>query len=314
MLEKVPFKPRIYCRYVDDIFCIIPRKYIDTMVNIFKSYHKKIDFTYELQVDNKISFLDVLISNEEGNLVTNWYCKPTYSGRVLNFYSNHPISQKKAMVYNLVDRAILLSSPKFHQDNISTVKKILLANFYPSTFVQKYIDLRIKKHSSNSPPKEKTKIPTIYITLPFYNNSMKKFDKLINESDFKKKEVKVVFKTTNKLNNIIKKGKDKLKREDQHNVIYKINCKNCDKCYIGQTYRRLQKRVNEHKSYTSGVIANHRLSKTHDMNWEKVQILDRETDYYKRDISEMLHIKSEPNTINAQTDTNRLRKIFDCLL
>ena len=95
---------------------------------------------------------------------------------------------------------------------------------------------------------------------------------MINESNFKDLQVKLVYKTTNKLNNIIKQGKDKLKQEDQHNVIYKINCKNCDKCYIGQTYRSLKKCVSEHKSYKTGVIANHRLQKTHDMDWGKVQI------------------------------------------
>ena len=88
-------------------------------------------------------------------------------------------------------------------------------------------------------------------------------------------------------------------------MIYKINCKNCNKCYIGQTYRRLGKRVKEHKSYKTVVVANHRFSNNHDMNWEKVQILDREANYFKRDISEMLHIKSEPNTLNAQADKNK---------
>ena len=156
-LKKLPFKPLIYCRYVDDIFCIIPKKHIETMVNIFKKFHEKIDFTYELQVKNQISFLDILVINDKGNLITNWYCKPTYSGRILNFYSNHPISQKKAMVYNLVDRAILLSSSQFHQDNISKTKKILLANFYPAKFVQKYVDLRMKKLSSTMPNLEATK-------------------------------------------------------------------------------------------------------------------------------------------------------------
>ena len=46
------------------------------------------------------------------------------------------------------------------------------------------------------------------------------------------------------------------------------------------------------------------------MDWDRVQILDREANYYKRNIFEMLHIKSEPNTLNAQFDTPSLKQYF----
>lgn len=41
-----------------------------------------------------------------------WYHKSTFSGRYLNFKSNHPHYAKKETVIDLVDRAFLLSTPK----------------------------------------------------------------------------------------------------------------------------------------------------------------------------------------------------------
>ena len=46
---------------------------------------------------------------------------------------------------------------------------------------------------------------------------------------------------------ILRKPKDKFSKELSTGVIYKINCKNCDKVYIGQTSRALRSRTREHK-------------------------------------------------------------------
>ena len=89
-----------------------------------------------------------------------------------------------------------------------------------------------------------------------------------------------MFKTDNKLNNLVVKGKDKLSKGRQHNVIYYIKCKtkNCKKSYIGRTTRALEKRVKEHKDnckkppdeYT--VVTKHR-DQDHEFDWERVLIL-----------------------------------------
>ena len=94
------------------------------------------------------------------------------------------------------------------------------------------------------------------------------------------------------------------------NVVYQINCKNCEKNYIGQTKRLLKIRVDEHrtiinllhlKSHT--VITKHRINSEHNFNWDKVQIKDKETNTYKRDISEMIYIKNNKHSLNAQRDS-----------
>ena len=84
----------------------------------------------------------------------------------------------------------------------------------------------------------------------------------------------------------MKKGKYKSDKENQHNVMYQIECKNCEANYIGQTKRALKTRIKEHKNNINttdpdkhSVITLHRLKNDHDMKWDSVQILDLERNY-----------------------------------
>lgn len=116
-LKKLQFTPVFFFRYVDDIITCISRDRIDEMINIFNSYDERLQFTYEMEKNGSLSFLDVLLVRQGNSILTDWYTKPTFSGRLLNFYSKHPISQKIVMVYNLTDRAIKLSDKQFHNKN-----------------------------------------------------------------------------------------------------------------------------------------------------------------------------------------------------
>lgn len=60
-LSKLDFKPLFYFRYVDDILTCIPKDKIQQMLFIFNNYNDRLQFTYELESNNCLSFLDVLI-------------------------------------------------------------------------------------------------------------------------------------------------------------------------------------------------------------------------------------------------------------
>ncbi|EZA59754.1 hypothetical protein X777_16235 [Ooceraea biroi] len=47
---------------------------------------------------------------------------------------------------------------------------------------------------------------------------------------------------------IIKSGKDALPDSNKTGVVYRLKCKDCDACYVGQTKRHLATRVKEHRS------------------------------------------------------------------
>lgn len=47
------------------------------------------------------------------------------------------------------------------------------------------------------------------------------------------------------------------------------------------------------------VITEHMLESGHSYNWDEVKVLDTEHNYYKRLISEMLHIRKQKHGLNS---------------
>ncbi|EFN65030.1 hypothetical protein EAG_06186, partial [Camponotus floridanus] len=109
-LNSLNFTIPIYYRFVDDVFAIVPRTRMDEILTNFNNYHERLRFTFEMEVDSSISFLNVKIIRSGTRLITNWFRKPMWFGRYINYYSNHPLKYKINTIYNLVDHAILLSN------------------------------------------------------------------------------------------------------------------------------------------------------------------------------------------------------------
>ncbi|KAJ8685789.1 hypothetical protein QAD02_021582 [Eretmocerus hayati] len=117
------------------------------------------------------------------------------------------------------------------------------------------------------------------------------------------------------LSSIIKKGEDRTDKWNQNNVVYKISCKDCDATYVGESKRSAKVRVKEHLGYTKGidekyVINKHIKMNTHEFDLEYVDILDVEKNWYRRILSEMIHIKSQRNPMNVKEDTHNLHKSY----
>ena len=115
VFEKLGFVLPFYFRYVDDTFLCVPLDKLQIVIDTFNEYHPRIQFTHEIERNNRISFLDLeIIKLDNDKIVSNWYKSSTYSGRLLNSTLNHPFQNKVAVIKNLVDRAICLSHGSFH--------------------------------------------------------------------------------------------------------------------------------------------------------------------------------------------------------
>ena len=91
----------VYFRYVDDSLLLIPRDKIHYILTMFNSYHKRLQFTYELENNDCLNFLNILvIKNSDGSISTNWFRKESFSGRFLNYFSLHPLHQKIGIIEN----------------------------------------------------------------------------------------------------------------------------------------------------------------------------------------------------------------------
>lgn len=174
-LSRLSFKPTFYYRYVDDIVTCIPIDALDETLSVFNSYHERLQFTYEIENNNRISFLDLWLIRENDKIITDWFQKPTFSGRILHFQSAHPLTQKIAIIYNLVDRALLGSDTRFHLNNIKKITKILQDNNYPIKMINKFIKKRksyLHQRQNNSQSKITNTIinKQIKISIPYINS------------------------------------------------------------------------------------------------------------------------------------------------
>ena len=155
---------RSYCRIAFIVFggnCYFANNINE--INILQDIFQKssvLNFTHELNKNNKISFLDVLIdTNKNNNFTTSTYKKPSSNNScTLNFKSECPFRYKKAIINNLISRAKLISSSKtiFYKE-VENIKQALINNGFPNYIVNEQIKRMIKnvnqqnKHCTTSP-------------------------------------------------------------------------------------------------------------------------------------------------------------------
>ena len=244
------FSPVLYSRYVDDIFILLhSADHLTPLVNYFNTKHKNINFTFECEKDDMLSFLDVNVYRSDNKLVTSIHRKDTFSGVYTNFNSFIPIEYKCGLVLTLLHRAfVITSSFKGISDEILKLKEILYSNGYPSKFVDRYILMFFNKLHEKRIPVLTVPKKDIVIVLPFLGsisllvkkNLIQTFSQFV--PTFK---LKVVFRTGNRLTSYFT-FKDVFPKSLISGVVYQYKCAKCNFGYIGSTYRYFEKRLEEH--------------------------------------------------------------------
>ena len=321
-LSNLGFELPLYLRYVDDILIAVPNTEIDNILQFFNTNNFNIKFTLEKEIEQTINFLDISITRKQDQkLSLNWYRKPTWSGRYLNFFSHHPLRYKKSVVNNLVDRAILLSDKEFHTDNLNLIKNVLQENCYPLTFVQEIVDLRLQTLErksllgNNQVVADRDIQP--FISIPYIEGLSEKISRILGNYN-----INIAFKNHKSLKMIFKPTKDRLKKEQLSNIVYSIPCKdnNCKAVYIGQTKRFLQTRIKEHKNNIrepptkQNALTKHTIEKDHFFDFDRTKILSKEYNYKKRLLLEMCHIAGTREAVNLRTDIENLSKFYNPII
>ena len=223
---------------------------------------------------------------------------------------------KRNIIFNLIDRSVKLSHPKFHNKNINLVRDILLANDYPLEFIEKNIKIRLKKFSHQTPNlntnitnqgscNNYSRLPKICI--PYHRTFFNKCKYFLNKFN-----IIPIPKINKNLQTFVRLGKDKCKKMDKCGTVYKINCKNCDVCYIGESKRPLNVRISEHKNNKNekAVINLHQKNFNHKFEFENVEILDSEKTWFNRRVSEMLYLQTHTTNLNAKQDFLKLQDTY----
>ena len=121
--------------------------------------------------------------------------------------------------------------------------------------------------------------------------------------------------------------KDKVDKQKKAGVVYKIPCNQCEKVYIGETGRQLGTRITEHRKeaekiserdftrstrrastneHHKSAITDHVCHNNHTMNWEASEIVEQESDKFKRWIKESIFIRSSTPIVNRDEGAYQL--------
>jgi hypothetical protein len=103
-LQKSSLFPRIWIRYVDDIFVVVKSRFVQRTLNFLNNQHSSIKFTHEMEEDSQLPFLDVLVMRNEDKINLKIYRKPTSTNRFISSKSFHSFQHKNAAFNSMAHR------------------------------------------------------------------------------------------------------------------------------------------------------------------------------------------------------------------
>lgn len=316
-ISKLNFPLAFIRKFVDDIILSLPENKIDETLNTFNEFDTYIKFTIEKEENGSVPFLDTKVHRKNNTVMLDWYRKNTNSNKFVHYMSNHSLKIKINFIKAMKNRIEKICHKTFLRKNIQTLRQLLIENSYPRTMVDKLL----YSSSDHGPPQSGGGIE-----LPASENICKygvlpNIPGLTNKIKYalKQEPVKIAIKNIKTVGNLYTKLKSKTPKLLCSNVVYKLECKDCNKTYVGQTAQWLKSRIALHKSDITKklercALVTHVNQNSHDIDFENVQIVASEPSYKKRLVLEMININKQEDPINRKTDTQNLSGIYTYML
>ena len=307
-----------YRRYVDDIFAVFDS---DEEANNFFTYlntrHDSIQFTMEPENENCLSFLDVLVKNDQ-IMTTSVFRKSTFTGLLTNFESYTAEEYKVSLVKSLLYRAFRISSSwSIFNEELENIYRILQRNSFPRFFIDQVASTFKKKHSSNgndltveqNEPSEEIR----YYKLPYIGKISELLQIKLNKlalSFCTASKAKISF-TPFKIGQYFS-PKDPIPKEFSSWVVYKFSCTGCNTQYIGETtvYYNTRKEQHFHKKTGASAVYKHlhegsrcTVEKNLDSSFS---IIDRGSTRFALKLKEALYVKWGDPELNRQKKSEKI--------
>ena len=277
------------------------------------SYHPNIQFTHEIEENQKITFLDVLITGTKDNkLETTVFRKETSTDLCINWNSHALIQCKRGSLKNLIQSSIsICSNEKLLEDELNYLRNVFIKeNDYPSKLVNSIIKIELEKNSGDQ--QEVTTNATnkqIQLVLPHAGkrgyNIIRKMNRQLNKH--LKDDVKVMITYQRTKLSSRSQVKEQTKFEHRNDVVYCCKCpeNDCDDFYIGETDRRISERIIDHKNLHP---LQHAQNKIYSRVWVNCFTILNSNYRSKinRKISESLYIRSKKPTLNTKETSMKL--------
>ena len=275
-------------------------------------------YTYEIEKENRLAFLDVNIQNNHNKFETSVFTKATNSSDCLNFKSDCPDRFKMNVISTFLQRAYNISSSwsNFTQE-LTRIKQLLINNNFSNAVVDEAFNIFINRKFS--PPTAKINCThAVYYENQFHKNY--RTDEKILKHIFKTYIIPInsnkvnlnIYYRNRKVSNFLMKNNIAASTSDlqQSNVLYEIKCpvgacNALNVSYLGQTTNQLTRRITEH--IANGAVKDH-YNKIHNKTVTRsdiinnIRIIKTINDNNRLTIYEALSIiKYKPN-INLQKD------------
>ena len=277
--------PKVWELFVDDIYSILKRIHVEKFFHHIKNFHQNIKFTMEEESNGELAFLDILLKPNNGEISVLVYTKPTHTQQYLHFSSHHHTSSKESVVSSLFNKAysIITNKDDLHKEN-ARIKQLLKENGYQESIISK-IFKRITKNHNLPQSQQLTQATDIQeeeirmnMNLPYVEGTSKKLLRTLRSY-----KIRSTFYTENTLRKLLCKPKDRVTTEDKNNIVYEIDCSNCEAIDFGECKRSLKSRSDEHKRSVRNChcdkneIAKHCWEADHNFNWDQKKVTDRES-------------------------------------
>ena len=167
----------------------------------------------------------------------------------LHYSSHHQTNCKENFVSSLFNGAcsIITNKDDLHKEN-TRIKQVLKENGYQESIINK-IFRRITNNHSLPQSQQLTQATDIQeeeirmsINLPYVEGTCQKLQCMLRSH-----KIRSAFYTEKNLHKSLCKPKDRVATEDKNNIIYEIDCSNCEAVYFGESKRSLKSHSDEHK-------------------------------------------------------------------
>lgn len=300
-MQKSQLFPRIYYRYVDDVYAIVHRRKIqDTLSMLNSSRHPSINFTVEVEKEERLPFLDLWIRrSEDGGVKFSIYRKESWTGRTITSDSFHPRNHKMAAYHSFANRlmTVPMEDVEFQQE-WNQIIEIGRRNGYDKNTITRILDKHKRKKDLREvttlrPADTATEDQVQRRTVPFCDAWSTRMAKLCRE-----KGVEAIPESSAwKIKSSFKSNKDAIESVDKAGV-YSLGCQDgCEAIYIGQTRRKIAARMKEHFAHfrkgetERSSVAEHMSTEIHFTNEKKLRLIKEVRNAEHLDMLETLAIK-----------------------
>ena len=163
--------------------------------------------------------------------------KATHTNKYLAYESHRPAQHKRSVINTLLHRVNTIpSNHTLKMDEMKCVQESLQINGYPAKFMERAAAPSSNPHSGEP---EHTGLAVV----PYVKGVSDQVKRALQQSG-----VKTVFKPMRTLASIFKKPKDRPSEDRITGIVYKVNCKNCEFTYVGESKRCWASRSMAHDS------------------------------------------------------------------